>query len=161
MDNIFWVQRYSVDLFSQPLGEKNKSRKSLNEENMSMLYEELCNNLFIVNILFFICKSSYGIKDIDVTKHAAAMVVTASKTSKSYVINFIFNVRILHFCNKKVLQKVSNKHNVQHNKISKRYHYYSSIMILMFQKFQSFEVSKSHILPAKYEIWNILSSSLC
>ena len=73
---------------------------------MSILYEELYNNLFIVNILFFICKYSYDIKDIDVTKHVVAKVVTASKTSKSYVINFIFNVRILHFCNMKVLQRV-------------------------------------------------------
>ena len=89
---------------------------------MSILYEELYNNLFIVNILFFICKYSYDIKDIDVTKHVVAKVVTASKTSKSYVINFIFNVRILHFCNKKVLQRVSNKHNIQHNEISKSYY---------------------------------------
>ena len=28
-----------------------------------------------------ICNSSYNIKDIDVTKHVAAMVVTANKTS--------------------------------------------------------------------------------
>ena len=87
MDNIFRVQRFSAELFSEPLGEENKSRKSLNEENMSILYEESCDNLFIVNILFFICNSSYNVKDIDVTKHVVAMVVTASKTSKSYVIN--------------------------------------------------------------------------
>ena len=86
MGNIFRVQRFSAELFSEPLGEENKSRKSLNEENMSILYEEPCDNLFIVNILFFICKSSYNIKDNDVTKHVA-MVVTASKTGKSYVIN--------------------------------------------------------------------------
>ena len=73
MDNIFRVQRFSAELFSEPLGEKNKSRKSLNKENMSTLYKERCDNLFIVNILFFICKSSYDVKDI--------------KTSKSYVIN--------------------------------------------------------------------------
>ena len=54
---------------------------------MSILYEEPCDNLFIVNILFFICKSSYDVKNIDVTKNVVAMVVTASKTSKSYVIN--------------------------------------------------------------------------
>ena len=87
MDNIFRVQRFSGELFSELLGEENKSRKSLNEENMSILYEESCDNLFIVNILFFICNSSYNVKDIDVTKHVVAMVVTASKTSKSYVIN--------------------------------------------------------------------------
>ena len=87
MDNIFQVQRFSVELFSEPLGKENKSRKSLNKENMSMLYEEPCDNLFIVNILFFICKSSYDVKDIDIAKHVLAMVVTASKTSKSYVIN--------------------------------------------------------------------------
>ena len=80
MDNVFRVQRFSAE-------EENKSRKSLNEENMSILYEEPCDNLFIVNILFFICKSSYDVKDTDVTKHVVAMVVTASKTSKSYVIN--------------------------------------------------------------------------
>ena len=45
------------------------------------------HNLLIVNILFFICKSSYNVKYIDVTKYVVAMVVTASKTSKSYVIN--------------------------------------------------------------------------
>ena len=87
MDNIFQVQRFSGELFSELLGEENKSRKSLNEENMSILYEESFDNLFIVNILFFICNSSYNVKDIDVTKHVVAMVVTASKTSKSYVIN--------------------------------------------------------------------------
>ena len=81
---------------------------------MSILYEEPSDNLFVVNILFFFCKSSYNVKDIDVTKHVVAMVVTASKTRKSYVlINFIFNVRILHFCNKKDLQRVSNKHNIE------------------------------------------------
>ena len=32
-------------------------------------------------------KSSYDVKDIDVTKHVVAMVVTESKTSKSYAIN--------------------------------------------------------------------------
>ena len=53
---------------------------------MSIFYEEPCDNLFIV-ISSFICKSSYNVKDIDVTKHVAAMVVTASQTSKSYVIN--------------------------------------------------------------------------
>ena len=87
MDNIFRVQRFSAELFAEPLGEENKSRKSLNEENISILYSAPCDNLFIVNILFFICKSSYDVKDIDVTKHVVAMVVTASKTSKSYVIN--------------------------------------------------------------------------
>ena len=87
MDNIFQVQRFSGELFSELLGEENKSRKSLNEENMSILYEESFDNLFIVNILFFICNTSYNVKDIDVTKHVVAMVVTASKTSKSYVIN--------------------------------------------------------------------------
>ena len=60
---------------------------SLNEENMSILYEESCDKLSIVNILFFICKSSCNVKDIDVTKHVVAMAVTASKTSKSYVID--------------------------------------------------------------------------
>ena len=87
MDNIFRVQRFSGELFSELLGEENKSRKSLNEENMSILYEESCDNLFIVKILFFVCKSSYNVKDIDVTKHVVARVVAASKTSKSYVIN--------------------------------------------------------------------------
>ena len=33
------------------------------------------------------CKSSYNVKDIDVTKHVVAIVATASKTSKSNVIN--------------------------------------------------------------------------
>ena len=56
-------------------------------ENISVLYEEPGDNLFPVNILFFICKSFYDVIDIDVTKHIMAMVVTASKTSKSYVIN--------------------------------------------------------------------------
>ena len=37
------------------------------------------------------------------------------------LIHFIFNVQILHFCSKKVLQRVSNKHNIQHNEISKSY----------------------------------------
>ena len=60
---------------------------SLNEENMPILYEESCDKLSIVNILFFICKSSCNVKDIDVTKHVVAMAVTASKTSKSYVID--------------------------------------------------------------------------
>ena len=90
MDKIFRVQRFSEELFSEPLGEENKSRKFLNEENMSILYEEPCDNLFILNILFFISKSSYDgydIKDIDVTRHVVAMVVTANKTSTSYVIN--------------------------------------------------------------------------
>ena len=54
---------------------------------MSILYEESCDNLFIVKILFFVCKRSYSVKDIDVTKHVVARVVAASKTSKSYVIN--------------------------------------------------------------------------
>ena len=66
MDSIFGVQKFSVELLSEPLGEENKSRKSLNEENMSILLEEPCDNLFTVNILFFICKSSYDVKDIDV-----------------------------------------------------------------------------------------------
>ena len=87
MDNIFRVQRFSAELFSEPLGEKNKSRKPLNDENMSILYEKPCDNSFIVNILFFICKISYDVKDIDVTKHVVAMVMTPSKTSKSYVSN--------------------------------------------------------------------------
>ena len=60
---------------------------SLNEENMPILYEEPCDKLSVVNILFFICKSFYNVKDIDVTKHVVAMVVTASKTGKSYVID--------------------------------------------------------------------------
>ena len=79
MGNIFRVQIFSAELFFEPLGE--------DEENISILYEEPCDNLFIVKILFFICKSSYNVKDIDVTKHVVAMVVTASKTSKSQVIN--------------------------------------------------------------------------
>ena len=54
---------------------------------MPILYEEPCDNLFIVHILFLICKSSYEVKDIDVTKHVVTMVMTASKTSKSYIIN--------------------------------------------------------------------------
>ena len=54
---------------------------------MSILYEEPCDNMFIVNILFFICKSSYNVKGIDVTKHVVIMVATAFKTSKSHVIN--------------------------------------------------------------------------
>ena len=87
MDNIFRVQRFSAELFSESLSATNKSGKSLNEENMSILYEQPCDNLFIVNISFFICKSSYKVKDIDVTKHVVAMVVTASKTRKSYIIN--------------------------------------------------------------------------
>ena len=79
--------------------------------------------VFIVNILFFICKSSYDVKDIDVTKHVVAMVVTPSKASKSCVSNqFHFQRSNLNFCNKKVLQKVSNKHNIQHNEISKSYY---------------------------------------
>ena len=53
-----------------------------------------CDNLFIVNILFFICKCSYNVKDIDVTKHVVAIVVTASKTSKSYVINQVHFQRL-------------------------------------------------------------------
>ena len=61
MDNVFRVQRFSVELFSEPSDEENKSRKSLNEENMSKLYEEPCYNLFIVNISFFIWKSSYNV----------------------------------------------------------------------------------------------------
>ena len=32
-------------------------------------------------------ENSYDVKDTDVTKHVVAMVVTKSKTSKSYVIN--------------------------------------------------------------------------
>ena len=72
MENIFWVQRFSVELFYEPLGEENKSRKSLNDENMSTLYEEPSDNLFIVNILFFIFKSSYDVKDVDVTKQVVA-----------------------------------------------------------------------------------------
>ena len=62
----FKVQRFSAELFAEPLGEENKSRRSLNEENMSILHEEPCDNLFIVNILFFICISSYDVKNIDV-----------------------------------------------------------------------------------------------
>ena len=76
MDNIFRVQRFSA--------EEKKSRKPLNEENISTWYEEPYGNLYIVNILFFICKCSYDVKDIDATKHVVVMVVTASK---SYVIN--------------------------------------------------------------------------
>ena len=90
MGNIFRVQRFSEELFSETLGEENKSRKFLNEESMSILYKEPCDNLFILNILFFISKSSYDaydIKDIDVTRHVVVMVVTANKTSTSYVIN--------------------------------------------------------------------------
>ena len=41
---------------------------------MSILYEEPCDNLFIVNILFFICKRSYDVKDIDVTKNVVATI---------------------------------------------------------------------------------------
>ena len=74
MNNIFWVQRFSAELCSELLGEENKSRKSLNEENMSILYEEPCDNLFIVNIFFFICKRSYDVKDIDVTKNVVAII---------------------------------------------------------------------------------------
>ena len=54
---------------------------------MSILYQEPCNNLFLVNILFLICKSSCNVRDIDATDHVVAIVVRASKTSKSYVIN--------------------------------------------------------------------------
>ena len=72
MENIFWVQRFSVELFYEPLGKENKSRKSLNDENMSTLYEEPSDNLFIVNILLFIFKSSYDVKDVDVTKQVVA-----------------------------------------------------------------------------------------
>ena len=43
MDNIFRVQRFSAELFSEPLGEENKSRKTLNEENMSILFEKPCH----------------------------------------------------------------------------------------------------------------------
>ena len=64
MDNIFRVQRFSAELFSEPVDEENKSRKSLNEKIFKPR-----DNLFIVNILFFICKSSYNVKVIDVTKH--------------------------------------------------------------------------------------------
>ena len=77
----FQVQWFSTEL---SLGEENKSRKSLSKENISILCEEPYDNLSIVNILFFICKRSYDVRDIDVTKHVVAMVVTASK---SYVIN--------------------------------------------------------------------------
>ena len=90
MGNIFRVQKFSEELFSEPLGEKNKSRKCSNKENISILYEEPCDNLFILNILFFISKSSYDdydIKDIDVTRHVVVMVVTTNKISTSYVIN--------------------------------------------------------------------------
>ena len=66
MGNIFRVQIFSAELFFEPLGEENENRKSLNEENISILNEEPCDNLFIVKILFFICKSSYNVKDIDV-----------------------------------------------------------------------------------------------
>ena len=62
MDNVFRGQRFSVELFSEPSDEENKSRKFLNEENMSILYEEPCYNLFIINISFFIWKSSYNVK---------------------------------------------------------------------------------------------------
>ena len=41
------------DFWQRYLGEENKSRIYLNEENMSILYEKPCDNLFIVNILFF------------------------------------------------------------------------------------------------------------
>ena len=54
MGNVFQIQRFSAELFSEPLGEENKSRKSLNEKNMSILYEEPCYNLFIVNIFCFL-----------------------------------------------------------------------------------------------------------
>ena len=93
------IARYRVEYGQYFPSSKIFCRKSLNEENASILYEELCDNLFIVNILFFICKSSYNVKDIDVTKNVVTMVVIASKTSKSYVINqFHFqrsNFRIL------------------------------------------------------------------
>ena len=124
----------------------------MNEKNTSISYEEPCDNLFILNTLFFICKSSYNVKDIDVTKHVVAMIITASKRSKNYVlINFIFNVRILHFCDKKAL-----KDNTQNNEISKSY--YSSeeseeyiTHLLRFQyrsKSQSFQIAKQDILSS-------------
>ena len=53
MDNVFRVQRFSAELFSEPLGEENKSRKFLNEENMSVLYEKPCDNFFTPNIFIF------------------------------------------------------------------------------------------------------------
>ena len=144
---VYRTMRTIFSEFKDFLG-KIKARKSLNEESMSILHEEPSDNLFIVNILFFICKSSYNVKDIDVTKHVVAMVGTASKTSKSHVlINFIFNVWILHFCNKKVLQRVSNKHNIE--------------IFTTFWKFSKLISqidwpTKSHILLVKHEIWNIL-----
>ena len=51
------------------------------------------------------------------------------------LIDFIFNVWILDFCYKKVLQRVSNKRNIQHNEILKSY--YSSEK----SEFQSFKIS--------------------
>ena len=81
------IVRYRVEYGQYFSSSKIFCRKCLNEENTSILYEELCDNLFIVNILFFICKSSYNVKDIDVTKNVVTMVVIASKASKSYVIN--------------------------------------------------------------------------
>ena len=81
------IVRYRVEYGQYFSSSKIFCRKCLNEENTSILYEELCDNLFIVNILFFICKSSYNVKDIDVTKNVLTMVVIASKARKSYVIN--------------------------------------------------------------------------
>ena len=81
------IVRYRVEYGQYFSSSKIFCRKCLNEENTSILYEELCDNLFIVNILFFICKSSYNVKNNDFTNHVVVMVVTASKTSKSYVIN--------------------------------------------------------------------------
>ena len=42
MDKIFRVQSFLRSFFLR--GEENKSRKSLNKENMSELYEEACDN---------------------------------------------------------------------------------------------------------------------
>ena len=80
---MFRVQKFSAELFSELLGEPLVFT--------SILYEEPCDNLLIAKILFFICKKPYNVKDNDVTRHVLTMVVTASKISKSYVINqFLF-----------------------------------------------------------------------
>ena len=49
---------------------------------MSILCEEPCDNLPIVNILFFVCKRSYSGKDIDFTKHVVAMDGFDSRQNK-------------------------------------------------------------------------------
>ena len=51
------------------------------------------------------------------------MVVTASKTSKSYIIN-IFHLQLSNFTflHQERRTKSSNKHNIQHNELSKSYY---------------------------------------